>query len=353
MILADSLLKGTMEFISEIGLFSLKALVLTVAFGSILVLIAGLIARSRHHQPLLNIENLNEHYEQLELDLSAATGDGKLLKILKKTKKKSKKAKAKDEHSQRRIFVLKFDGDIRATHVENLRQEITAVLTVAKPGQDEVVVCVDSPGGMVHTYGLAATQLTRIRQAGLRLTVCVDKVAASGGYMMACTADHIVCAPFAIVGSIGVLAQVPNFNRLLKKHDIDYEEITAGEYKRTLSILGEITDKGRAKFTEQIQDTHDLFKRFIGEYRPALDLSKVATGEYWYGNQALGLGLVDQISTSDEFLFQRRSDSKMFKVEMQTQKKLSERLAENLMAFMTRISDRWLEKAQSRQVGAS
>ena len=108
-------------------------------------------------------------------------------------------------------------------------------------------------------YGLAASQMQRIRDKKLKLTVCVDKVAASGGYMMAVVADKIIAAPFAVLGSIGVLAQVPNFHRLLKKHDVDFEMLTAGKYKRTLTMFGENTDKGREKFQEDIEDTHVLF----------------------------------------------------------------------------------------------
>src|SRR5690606_5968528 len=205
----------------------------------------------------------------------------------------------------KRVFVLKFEGDIRAEGVTEFRDEVTAVLTVARPG-DEVVIDIESAGGTVHGYGLCAAQILRLRDHQLEVTACVDKVAASGGYMMAVTANRLIAAPFAIIGSIGVLAQVPNVHRLLKRHDIDYEELSAGEYKRTVSVFGPITEKGRSKFQEQIEDTHVLFKDFIRRNRPQVDLSKVATGEYWFALRAKELNLVDDIMTSDEYLMRQR-----------------------------------------------
>src|SRR5699024_4687864 len=155
------------------------------------------------------------------------------LKARKKTRKAEKKAaKAGHQHVKPRLFVLNFDGDVRATGVRDLREEISAVLQVARK-EDEVLLRLESPGGVVNGYGLAASQLTRVRQHGIKLTIAVDKVAASGGYMMACVGDRIVAAPFAIVGSIGVVGQVPNFNRWLKERDVDFEMHTAGNYKRT------------------------------------------------------------------------------------------------------------------------
>ncbi len=205
----------------------------------------------------------------------------------KAAKKASKRGQGSSDgpEQRKRLYVLNFDGDIRASATDNLREEITAVLNQSTEG-DEVLVKVESPGGLVHGYGLAASQLRRIRDAEVPLTIAVDKVAASGGYMMACVADRIIAAPFAVLGSIGVLAQVPNFHRLLKKHDIDFELFTAGEYKRTVTMFGENTEKGREKFTEDLEETHDLFKDFVSENRPQLDIARVATGEVWYGTRS-------------------------------------------------------------------
>jgi serine protease SohB len=187
------------------------------------------------------------------------------------------------------------------------------VLSLAT-GDDEVVVRLQNPGGLVNDQGLAASQLLRIRRRGVRLTVCVDTVAASGGYMMAAVADRIVAAPFAVIGSIGVVAQIPNFYRLLDRLGIDVEQFTGGEYKRTVTPFGQNTDADRAKLTEQIHETHDLFKDFVGQQRPQVDLATVATGEYWYGTRALELNLVDELATSDEYLLAARERAEVYEV---------------------------------------
>ncbi|MGZ3723777.1 MAG: protease SohB [Bdellovibrionales bacterium] len=324
-----------MEYLIEIGLFSGKAFVLVLAIAVLLLLFFSLLMKARQAKPLLSVENLNEKFDMMGRALKASVFDAKALKADKKARSKLKKAEKKESQDKKRLFVLDFVGDIRASHLENLREEITSILTVARPGQDEVVVRLESPGGMVHSYGLAAAQLVRLRHANITLTVCVDKVAASGGYMMACTANKIYAAPFAIIGSIGVVASIPNFHRLLKKHDVDFEEMTAGEFKRTVTMFGEITEKGKRKAHEQIEDIHGLFKAFVSSYRPQLDLKEVATGEYWFGQRAQDLKLVDEIMASDDYLFNQRDEVKMYKVEIQARKKWSEKLAENIASLVT------------------
>ncbi|NJN48183.1 MAG: protease SohB, partial [Candidatus Competibacteraceae bacterium] len=202
--------------------------------------------------------------------------------------------------------------------------------------RDEVVVRLESAGGLVHAYGLAASQLARIKERKIGLTVAVDKVAASGGYLMACVADRIMTAPFAVVGSIGVVSQLPNFNRLLKKHDIDFELLTAGEYKRTMTLFGENTDKARLKFQEELEETHRLFKEFLRTYRSQLDLDRVATGEHWYGTQALELKLVDELRTSDDFLLEASKDAALYEVTYASHKPLLTRLSNLAAAALTR-----------------
>jgi len=223
------------------------------------------------------------------------------LELLQLVQQLAKEAKIRKKNDQK-IYVLDFKGDVQASAVDTIREEITLILATAKAGHDRVVVRLESPGGMVHGYGLAAAQLVRLRDAGFNVTICVDKVAASGGYMMACIANEIISAPFAVVGSIGVVAQVPNFNRLLKQHNVDFELYTAGEYKRTVTMFGENTPEGKAKFEEELQQTHSLFKHFVEKYRPQLDVAQVATGEHWYGEDARELNLVDKLQTSDEYL---------------------------------------------------
>ncbi|MEO4174779.1 protease SohB [Acinetobacter pittii] len=247
----------------------------------------------------IRVSHLNARVNEQRKKIAQTTASR--LELLQLAQQLAKETKIRRKNNQK-IFVLDFKGDIQASAVENLREEITLILATAKAGRDRIVVRLESPGGMVHGYGLAAAQLVRLRDAGFHLTICVDKVAASGGYMMACIANEIIAAPFAIVGSIGVVAQVPNFNRLLKEHNVDFELYTAGQYKRTVTMFGENTPEGKAKFEEELQQTHVLFKHFVEKYRPQLNVDKVATGEHWYGEDALDLNLVDKLQTSDEYL---------------------------------------------------
>ena len=315
------------EFFTEYGMFLAKAITIVVAVLATLGGVIALSARSGSIKPKAHIEikNLNRHYDDMGHALESAMQSKKELKQTLKLRKKQHKAEAKAETAARRkVFVLNFHGDIRATAVSSLREEITAVLKVAKP-QDEVMLRLESAGGMVHAYGLAASQLLRIKDK-LTLTVAVDKVAASGGYMMACVADRIVAAPFAVLGSIGVIAQLPNFHRLLEKNDIDFEQFTAGEYKRTVTLFGENTDKARDKFRQEIEDTHELFKDFVGRYRADLDIAEVSTGEHWYGARALDLKLVDELRTSDDYLLAASENADLFEIIYTSKKPLLARL---------------------------
>ncbi len=302
-----------MEFLSEYGMFLAKAATLVVAA---LALLGGIVALTRHGERpesrgRLDVRHLNHDYENMAMTLKAATLPKKAFKQARKEQKAKDKQHDKTPH--RRVFVLNFHGDLRASAVAALREEVTAVLTVAQP-EDEVVVRLESAGGLVHAYGLAAAQLLRIRDRRVKLTVAVDKVAASGGYLMACVADRIIAAPFAILGSIGVIAQLPNFNRLLKKHDVDYEQFMAGEHKRTVTLFGENTDKGRQKFQEEIEEAHDLFKDFVKTHRAQVDLQQVATGEYWYGTRALDCRLADELRTSDDYLLAMSASADLYEV---------------------------------------
>jgi serine protease SohB len=315
-----------MDIWLHVAEFAIKTGLIVLAVGVLAILITSLVLKGKASRETIQVDNVNRKLLEYEHALNHHILSPKALKAFVKRIKKQKLDKKDDD--KKRVYVLNFEGDIKATAVDRLRDEITAILTVVRP-QDEVVAKVESPGGMVHTYGLAAAQLLRIRDRGLALTISVDKVAASGGYMMACTGTKIIAAPFAIVGSIGVVAQVPNFHKLLKKHDVDYEEITSGEYKRTISILGEITPKGRQKFQEKMEITHQLFKDFVKTYRPKLQIENVSDGDHWYGSEALKLGLIDELISSDDYLFKMRNDAKIYRVEIQAKKKLSDRLAEN------------------------
>ena len=279
------------------------------------------------HSPKLpaeiRISHLNARINEQRKKIAQTTGSK--LELLQLSQQLSKEARARKKTNQK-IYVLDFKGDMAASAVESLREEITLILSTAKAGRDRVVVRLESPGGMVHGYGLAAAQLVRLRDAGFHLTICVDKVAASGGYMMACIANEIISAPFAIVGSIGVVAQVPNFNRLLKDNKIDFELYTAGQYKRTVTMFGENTEEGKAKFEEELQQTHALFKHFVEKYRPQLNIEKVATGEHWYGRDALDLNLVDKLQTSDEYLLHLLTQHDVYSIQTRKKPTLGEKL---------------------------
>lgn len=271
----------------------------------------------------LRIRHLNARINEQRKKIAQTTASK--LELLQLTKQLSKEAKARKK-AGKNIYVLDFNGDVAASQVSSLREEITLLLATAKAGRDRVIVRLESPGGMVHGYGLAAAQLVRLRDAGFHLTICVDKVAASGGYMMACIANEIVSAPFAVVGSIGVVAQVPNFNRLLKENKIDFELYTAGEFKRTVTMFGENTEEGKAKFEAELQQTHNLFKHFVEKYRPQLNVEKVATGEHWYGQDALDLKLVDDLKTSDEYLLGLLPQHDIYVIETRKKPTLGEKL---------------------------
>jgi serine protease SohB len=330
------------DFFYTFGLFFAETLTAVIA---ILLAFTGLIAIATKNKlqskEKIKVTKLNEKYQEMKEELNNETLEKNELKKLKKQEKQTEKTKAKLEKNidihRGRIFVLDFDGDIKASAVDNLREEITAILTVATP-RDEVLVKIESPGGMVHGYGLAASQLKRIRDRSIPLIAAVDKVAASGGYMMACVADRILAAPFAILGSIGVIAQLPNFNRLLKKHDIDYEQIMAGQYKRTLSLFGENTKDGRQKMQEEVDEAHTLFKNFVATNRPMVDINTLATGETWYGTRAQEMRLVDEIITSDDYLLAASNKNNIFKIEYIIKKGLAEKLGLSIQKAIAKIS---------------
>jgi serine protease SohB len=380
------------EFLIEYGLFLAKIVTVIVA----LMVLIGFIFANREQlkervQGHISVTRLNDRYEQFKETLLEAVMEkhefNQRKKQLAKDKKaeekalaKKHKAAAKEKTSKegnlggetkepqadareaekisdstderKRIFVTHFNGDIKASELSRLREEITAILQVAEAG-DEVLLCLESPGGMVANYGLAASQLARVRSAGIQLTIAVDKVAASGGYMMACVADRILAAPFAMLGSIGVLAQLPNFNRLLKRHDVDYELFTAGEFKRTVTMFGENTEEGREKFQSDLEEIHVLFQHFISEYRPNLDVAKVATGEVWFGQKALTMGLVDELKTSDEYLTDCAKHADLFQVEYKEKKNIAKKMGlaaeAGVESALTRLFSRlsaWRHHAQ-------
>ncbi|MBX2807787.1 MAG: protease SohB [Cellvibrionaceae bacterium] len=330
-----------MDFLYDYGLFLFKAITVVIAMGIMLGFIVSASMKNKGGQGgVIEVTKINDRFDDMRKIIKSAIHDDKYLKReakaakkAEKTEKKQQKAQKKDaaaagdEQQQpvKRVFLLDFNGDIKASAVTELRECVSALLLNATP-EDEVVVRLESAGGMVHSYGLAASQLHRIRQKNIQLSVCVDKVAASGGYMMACVANKICAAPFAVMGSIGVVAQLPNFHKLLKKHDVDFELFTAGEYKRTLTLFGENTDKGRQKFVDDLEITHQLFKDFVKQQRPVVDIDGVATGEVWFGTQAKERLLVDELTTSDDYIAELADQHPTYFIEYKHKKTLPEKI---------------------------
>ena len=338
-----------MHFLFDYGIFLLKTI---TSVAAILIVFAGLIALASKgggkHKGKLIVKKCNDHYQDLTDALQAKALSKKAYKKYCKQQKqilRKKDKKIKDPHkiddntvNKRRIFIIDFQGDLRASGVTSLQEEINAITQVATT-QDEVLVRLESPGGMVPHYGLAASQLQRLRDQNIPLTIAVDKVAASGGYMMAAVGERILAAPFAIIGSIGVLAQLPNFHRLLNKHHIDFEQVSAGEHKRTLTVFGKNTTQGREKLQAELTEIHDLFKQHIKTYRPQLDIDKLATGEYWCGKKALNLLLVDHIQTSDDYLMNHKETCDLIHVQYHIKKSLSKRLSQSTNALLKTTFD--------------
>ncbi|SGY87172.1 SohB protein, peptidase U7 family [Moritella viscosa] len=360
-----------MEFLNEYGIFLAKTITFVLALLFVVVSIINLTSKQKKSNGRLEITNLSEQFKDVEDELQLHLVSEDEAKILEKEQHKAEKKKHKDElkafkkaHKDKdkgndkdavtkediepRLFVLDFTAGIDAKEVASLREEITAILFVANE-HDEVLVRLESGGGVVHGYGLASSQLERLKQANIKLTIAVDKVAASGGYMMACIADHIIAAPFAIVGSIGVVAQIPNFNRLLKKNNIDVEQLTAGEFKRTLTMFGENDDAGREKFQQELEETHVLFKNFVSTHRPDMDIEKIATGEHWFGTHAHERGLVDTLQTSDDYLLKANKSKTIYIVKYVVRKKLAEKLAQAASMAISISLNKFLQQSKFPQ----
>ena len=350
--------KGTHSMWKDIllnyGIFLLELLTI---FGVVAVIVMIILENKKHPENgTIMLTDFSEKYKEEKESLEAFFLSEEEIKQKEKAEKKEAKAKAKAEkkrikegeekpaeEQKSRLFVLDFNGDVHAHAVSALRREITAVLSIAKP-EDEVLLKLESPGGVVHGYGLAASQLQRLRERNIPLTVAVDKVAASGGYMMACVANKIVSAPFAIIGSVGVVAEVPNIHRLLKKHDVDVDVMTAGEFKRTVTFMGENTEKGKQKFQQELEETHQLFKQFVRENRPQLDIEKIATGEHWFGKQALELNLIDEISTSDDLLVKAVENKEIIEIKYKEKKNLTKRIGLQMEESISNVITKLVNK---------
>ncbi len=330
----------------EYGLFLAKAITVVVAIGVVLAM-AGRSARQTRDAVSLETRRLEDRVGASRRTLRRAITPARQFRREERARRREQKARR--GRPRRRVYVIDFRGDLRARAVRALREEVSAVLGVAT-AEDEVVVRLENAGGLVHEHGLAASQLLRIRERGIPLTALVDKVAASGGYMMACTANRIVAAPFAILGSIGVLLQLPNFNRLLESHGIDFELVKAGERKRSLTVFGKNTEVERTRMREEIDHVHELFKRFVAENRPQLDIATVATGEHWFGTRALELGLCDALGTSDDYLLEAAEAADVHEVRYRIRRPLGRRLAETGAGLLARLGERALESEREQRL---
>jgi len=314
-----------MEFLIDYGSFLLKTVSFIIIISLPFIFLFSSKSKDSSSSGSLKITNLSDKFDSMAGAVKSLSLSKAEKKQLIKKKKKDLKAK-KNKSIPKPVYVLNFNGDIEASSVENLKEEITAILK-SDAKCHELVLRLESPGGTVIGYGLCAAQLQRLRDAGIKVTACVDKVAASGGYMMACVCNKIVSSPFAIIGSIGVVAAIPNFHKILKKNDVDYELHTAGEYKRTITMFGETTPAGRKKFKEHLEEIHILFKDHIKKFRPNLDMKKIATGETWEGIKALEEGLVDEISTSDEYLLNLSKKHEIFEISYVTKQNIQDKLS--------------------------
>lgn len=345
-----------MEFVYQYLLFLAQTVTVAAAIVVVVSMVAA-IGMRRQHPPSghLEVHKLNDRFSDLKLAVQEAMLPPAAIRRARKQERRDSRKAAKQEAkairrgdggaaaARRRVFVIDFNGDLQASQVDHLRNEVTGVLANVRD-EDEVLVRLESPGGLVHGYGLAASQLERIRRRGVQLVVAVDKVAASGGYLMAVVANRILAAPFAVLGSIGVMAQIPNVHRLLKRHDVDVEVLTAGKYKRTLTVLGENTEEGRRKFIEELEDVHRLFKSFVATHRPVLDVEAVATGETWYGQHAVDMKLVDEIATSDDYLVAQSEHADIYEVRWVEHKRPVERLLAHVESSIDRVAARWVER---------
>ncbi|MCY7294119.1 protease SohB [Alteromonas sp. a30] len=335
-----------MEFLSEYGMFLLKAVTIVVALLLAVGGIIGLASKQKLQKGELQITSLSDALADTEAQAREAILSKDELKAWRKAQKKASKDN-KAQSDSGKIYVIDFKGSMDAHEVESLRNEVSTVINLAEE-KDEVLLRLESPGGVVHGYGLAASQLQRLRDHNIHLTASVDMVAASGGYMMACVANKIIAAPFSILGSIGVIAQLPNFNKLLKHNHIEFEQHTAGDFKRTVTMFGENNDSGREKFKQELEEIHEMFKTFVSSHRPELDIKKVATGETWHGTKAKDVGLVDDIQTSDDFLLKHFRDKPIFKVEYRRKPTMAERLSNSASLTINGVLSKLWEKNQTK-----
>ncbi|CAB3976441.1 protease SohB [Candidatus Azoamicus ciliaticola] len=317
------------NILTDYTIFFLK--IITIIILLLLTIITCLIIIKNKDNKYIEIKNINKKYITLKKMF--------LSEILKKTEKKNIIKNINKEEKiikTKNLFILNFNGDINASDINNLK-DILSILILNKKYVDEVLIKLTSNGGIVTNYGLAATQLKRLKNENINLTISIDTIAASGGYMMACVANKIIASHFSIIGSIGVLGIIPNINKMLNKNNIEIEYHTSGKYKKTLSVIGENTEIGRKKFIESLENTHFLFKNFVKENRSQINIDEIATGEYWYGIDALKLNLIDKIQTSDEYIMENLNNTKIYEIKLNEKTNIKNKIKENIHNILFNI----------------
>lgn len=260
---------------------------------------------SKHPSGLLVYGEKTQISIRPKLDLEDDASEGESVKA----QEKSSSRKSGDEKTGEpgKVAVLKFKGDIRASARFAFAKLVDEVVLNAREFK-EVVVVVESPGGGVSEYGMLFAELERMRKCeeNFQLTVVVDTVAASGGYLMSLPAHKILAAPFAMVGSIGVVSFIPNIRELLEANKIKPRTFTAGDFKRTVTLTDEGDEKSAEQYKQQLALIHEQFKQALKKYRPQVELEKVATGEAWLASTTVEkeLQLVDGLNTSHALLLE-------------------------------------------------
>lgn len=313
------------NILTSYAIFFLK--IITIIILLLTTIIICLILITNKDNNYIKIKNINKKYITL-----------KKLFLSKISKKIERKNLIKEENltKTKNLFVLHFNGDINASDINNLK-DILSIIILNKTHVDEVLIKLTSNGGIVTNYGLAASQLKRLKNENINLTISIDTIAASGGYMMACVANKIIASHFSIIGSIGVLGIIPNINKILTKNNIEIEYHTSGKYKKTLSIIGENTEIGRKKFIESLENTHFLFKNFVKENRSQINIEEIATGEYWYGVDALKLNLIDKIQTSDEYIIENLNNANIYEIKLSEKINIKNKIKENIHNILFNI----------------
>lgn len=229
--------------------------------------------------------------------------------------------------------LLSFNGDINATEVIEFGRAVSMIVQM-KDLVSEVYIIINSGGGVVNGYGLLASEIERLHYSEIETYALIDQVAASGGYMAACVANHVVAAPFAYIGSIGVVSEMPNFNQILSDNGINIEQHTAGKSKRTVTPLGKITDEDRNEFKKKLERIHRSFINHVSHYRNINDADEnknsiIFSGDYWIAEETveLELGLVDEISTSQEFLLDKMKEYNIIEITFQENKTKKSKLS--------------------------